>query len=201
MYSIAGPNSIIVKRVKGPSPSTVPGGVSGSVRPGVAAGAGTGSGGGAAVGPGGSDGVSGGTSAGVSGGVVGGVIGGVPGGVVGSVPGAYGQATNWPAEAVRVGGGIKPPTKVRDVKPAYPETARTARVQGVVICEALIGADGKVADVRVLRSTPLLDQAAVEAVRQWEFTPSLLNGNPVPIIMTMTVNFTLDGGTPNLGIR
>jgi TonB family protein len=198
-YSVAGPNSIIVKRVKGPSSSTVPGGVSGSVRPGVAAGAGTGSGGGAGVGPGGSAGVSGGTSAGVSGGVVGGVIGGVPGGVVGGVPVAYGPATNWPADAVRVGGTVRPPTKVRDVKPAYPEIARTARVQGVVICEALIGADGKVADARVLRSIPLLDEATLDAVRQWEFTVTLLNGNPVPVIMTVTVNFTLDGGTPDLG--
>ncbi len=101
---------------------------------------------------------------------------------------------------MRVGGSIKPPTKVRDVKPVYPEIAQTARVQGVVICEALIGPDGKVADARILRSIPLLDQAAIDAVRQWEFTPTLLNGNPVPVIMTTTVNFTLDGGTPSLGI-
>ncbi|MGE5358746.1 MAG: energy transducer TonB, partial [Bacteroidales bacterium] len=71
-----------------------------------------------------------------------------------------------------------------------------ARVQGVVIVEALIGPDGKVADVKILRSIPLLDQAAVEAVRQWQFTPTLLNGTPVPVIMTCTVNFTLEGPQP-----
>ncbi len=92
---------------------------------------------------------------------------------------------------VRVGGNIRPPTKVKDVRPVYPSIAQSARVQGVVIIEATIGPDGKVKDARVLRSIPLLDQAALEAVRQWEFTPTLLNGVPVPVIMTVTVNFTL----------
>jgi protein TonB len=64
-------------------------------------------------------------------------------------------------------------------------------VQGVVILEVIIGSDGKVQDARVLRSIPLLDQAAVDAVRQWEFTPTLLNGSPVPLVMTVTVQFTL----------
>ena len=64
--------------------------------------------------------------------------------------------------------------------------------QGVVILEATIGADGKVKDVRVLRSIPLLDQAAIDAVRQWEYTPTLLNNVPVPVIMTVTVQFTLN---------
>jgi protein TonB len=93
--------------------------------------------------------------------------------------------------AVRVGGQIKAPTQVRKVNPAYPAEAREARVQGVVILEALIGADGKVTDARVLRSIPQLDQAAMDAVRQWEYTPTLLNGAPVPVIMTVTVQFTL----------
>ena len=78
-----------------------------------------------------------------------------------------------------------------DVKPIYPAIAQSARVQGVVIIEATIGPDGKVQDAKVLRSIPLLDQAALDAVRQWEFTPTLLNGVPVPVIMTVTVNFTL----------
>jgi protein TonB len=64
-------------------------------------------------------------------------------------------------------------------------------VQGVVILEAVIGEDGTVQNVRVLRSKPLLDDAAVEAVRQWRFTPTLLNGQPVPIVMTVTVRFDL----------
>ena len=73
----------------------------------------------------------------------------------------------------------------------YPTVAQAARVQGVVILEAVIGPDGKVADVKVLRSVPLLDDAAISAVRQWEYTPTLLNGVPVPVIMTVTVNFTM----------
>ena len=92
---------------------------------------------------------------------------------------------------VRVGGNIKAPTKVKDVRPVYPEEARAARLQGVVILELAIESDGRVAQACVLRSIPLLDAAAIEAVNQWEFTPTLLNGVPVPVIMTVTVNFTL----------
>jgi protein TonB len=92
---------------------------------------------------------------------------------------------------VRVGGNIKPPTKTKDVRPVYPAIAQSARVQGVVIVEATIGPDGRVAEARVLRSIPLLDQAALDAVKQWQFTPTLLNGQAVPVIMTVTVNFTL----------
>jgi TonB family protein len=96
-----------------------------------------------------------------------------------------------PAAPVRVGGSIPQPIKLRDVKPAYPPIAQSARVQGVVIIEATIGTDGSVQDARVLRSIPLLDAAAVDAVKQWQFTPTLLNGVPVPVIMTVTVNFSL----------
>ena len=96
-----------------------------------------------------------------------------------------------PSAPVRVGGNIKTPTKTRDVKPVYPPIAQSARVQGVVIIEATIGPDGRVKDAKVLRSIPLLDQAALDAVKQWQFTPTLLNGVPVPVIMTVTVNFTL----------
>ena len=90
-----------------------------------------------------------------------------------------------------MGGNIKPPRKIRDVPPTYPPIAQSARVQGIVIIEATIGVDGRVTDARVLRSIPLLDAAAVEAVKQWGYTPTLLNGVPVPVIMTVTVNFTL----------
>ena len=64
-------------------------------------------------------------------------------------------------------------------------------MQGVVILEATIGTDGHVTDVKILRSIPLLDAAALDAVKQWEYTPTTLNGQPVPVIMTVTVNFTL----------
>ncbi len=94
-------------------------------------------------------------------------------------------------EPVRAGTGVKTPVKTRDVQPIYPAFAQAARVEGVVIIEATIGIEGKLINARVLRSVPLLDQAALDAVRQWEFTPSLLNGVPVPVIMTVTVQFKL----------
>jgi protein TonB len=93
--------------------------------------------------------------------------------------------------AVRVGGQIRAPSQVRKVNPVYPADAQASRVQGVVILEALIAPDGRVQDARILRSIPALDGAALDAVRQWEYTPTLLNGAPVPIIMTVTVQFTL----------
>src|SRR5215510_8250976 len=127
---------------------------------------------------------------GVEGGVPGGVEGGVPGGVVGGVVGGLPDAPPPPA-AVRVGGQIKEPKKLKSVPPAYPEIAKQARVQGVVILECTISPQGKVTDVKVLRGIPLLDAAAIEAVKQWVYTPTLLNGVPVPVIMTVTVNFRL----------
>lgn len=92
---------------------------------------------------------------------------------------------------VPVGGKIAPPRQIEHVAPVYPALARASHVSGVVILQATIDARGRVMDVRVLRSIPLLDQAAVDAVRQWVFTPTLLNGVPVPVVMTVTVNFTL----------
>ena len=86
---------------------------------------------------------------------------------------------------------MRVPVKTVHVAPVFPSIARSAQVQGVVILEAVLDASGRVESVRVLRSIPLLDQAAVEAVRQWRFTPALLNGEPVPVVMTVTVNFTL----------
>jgi TonB family protein len=90
---------------------------------------------------------------------------------------------------VRVGGAVMAPMQTRKVAPVYPEIARSARVQGVVILEVLIDEQGRVASARVLRSIPLLDQAALDAVYQWEYTPTLLNGVPVPVVMTATVAF------------
>jgi TonB family protein len=93
--------------------------------------------------------------------------------------------------ALRVGGSIKPPVKVRHVAPEYPADAQAAGIQGVVIIEARIEADGTVSRTRILRSIPALDDAAQEAVSQWQFRPTLLNGQPSPVVMTVTVNFTL----------
>jgi protein TonB len=94
-------------------------------------------------------------------------------------------------QPVRVGGAIKPPMQTKRVVPPYPPEAQAAGVQGIVIMEATIGVDGKVTDVRVLRSIPLLDRAAMEAVRQFEYTPTVVEGVTVPVIMTVSINFTL----------
>jgi TonB family protein len=96
-----------------------------------------------------------------------------------------------PSGAYRVGGDIHPPRKVKDVPPVYPAEALNAKVQGVVLLEATVDATGTVSDAKVLRSIPLLDQAALDAVKQWEYEPTLLNGQPVPVVLTVTVNFTL----------
>lgn len=96
-----------------------------------------------------------------------------------------------PTKAFYVGGDIKEPTKIREVQPIYPAIAIAAKVEGTVIIEATIGRDGLIEATKVLRSIPLLDQAALEAVRQWRFTPTRLNGVPIPVIMSVTVRFTL----------
>jgi len=97
-----------------------------------------------------------------------------------------------PAQTVfRPGQGIKEPKRISGLPPEYPLIARNARVQGVVILEAVIDERGEVGRIKVLRSVPLLDQAAVTAVQQWRYTPTLLNGVPVSVLMTITVNFTL----------
>ncbi len=96
-----------------------------------------------------------------------------------------------PTPPIRLHAGMVPPRRIRDIVPIYPAMARTARVQGVVILEAVIDASGRVESARVLRSIPVLDQAALDAVRQWRFDPARLNNQPVPVVMTVTVNFSL----------
>jgi protein TonB len=93
---------------------------------------------------------------------------------------------------LRTGGEIRPPAKTKHVAPVYPAIARQNGVQGTVILEATISEEGTVRDLRVLRSIPLLDSAALDAVRQWQFTPTLLNGQRVPVLMTVTVTFKLN---------
>jgi protein TonB len=92
---------------------------------------------------------------------------------------------------LRIAGDVKAPIKVRDVKAQYPPMAQSAKVEGIVVLETVIGIDGRVDQLRVLRSIPLLDQAAMDAVKEWEFEPATLNGTPVPVIVAVTVNFTL----------
>jgi protein TonB len=94
---------------------------------------------------------------------------------------------------VRLHAGIEAPRKVKDSVPAYPALARSTGAQGVVIIEAIVDINGDVVSAKILRSVPLLDQVAIDAVRQWKYTPARLNGEPVPVVITVTVNFTLAG--------
>jgi periplasmic protein TonB len=101
-------------------------------------------------------------------------------------------AEETPSRPVKVGGAVRPPERVVNVAPVYPPLALTARVQGVVIIEATIDVRGLVQAARVLRSdSPLLNDAALSAVRRWTYRPTLLNGIPTSVIMTVTVHFQL----------
>ncbi len=102
-----------------------------------------------------------------------------------------GRAATGAQAPLRVGGDIPEPRKIVDVKPEYPSEAQAQKISGIVIMEVVIDATGGVRDAKVLRSVALLDQAAVDAVKKWRFTPTLLNGAPVEVIMTVTVNFTI----------
>lgn len=136
------------------------------------------------VAAGGDEGVEGGVEGGVPGGVLGGVIGGTIGGVI---------TEQAPAAPVRVGGDVKAPVAISRIDPVYPEVARKARIQGIVIVEAIIDKHGSVRDVKVLKGLPFgLDQAAVDAVKRWRFKPGTLNGAPVDVIFNLTVNFKLN---------
>jgi protein TonB len=86
---------------------------------------------------------------------------------------------------------VQLPRKIVDVRPTYPEIARLAHVEGTVVLEAIVNPAGRVDHLRVVASVPLLDAAALDAVRQWRYTPSVLNGQPVAVLMTVTVRFTL----------
>jgi protein TonB len=129
---------------------------------------------------------------GFEGGEPGGVAGGVPGGVVGGIVAGLPEPPPPPRlEPVRVGGVVKEPRKIKDVPPVYPALAAQGRIEGVVVLECLLDTRGRVQQVKVLRGVPLLEEAAVEAVRQWAYTPTLVGGEPVEVIMTVTVSFRL----------
>ena len=88
-------------------------------------------------------------------------------------------------------GDVRPPELLLKVQPQYPEIARRARIEGKVVLEAVIDGSGNVVNVRVLRSVPLLDGAATEAVKQWKYRPARQNGRPVKVYFTVIVDFTL----------
>jgi protein TonB len=125
---------------------------------------------------------------GVPGGVEGGVGDGA-GGIAGS--GLAGAGASAAAGPVRVGGDIVRPRKIKDVKPVYPRHALAAEVRGAVIVDLVIGPDGKVQDATVRQSVPALDQAALEAVRQWLFEPARRNGEAIAVIVTAVVSFAI----------
>src|SRR5688572_20011611 len=131
----------------------------------------------------------------VDGGVEGGVVGGIAGGIVGGIPMMPAPPPPPPPPAptkpVRVGGDIERPTLLHRVNPDYPQIAISAKKEGIVILEATVDTDGTVRHVRVLRSEPLLDKAAIDAVKQWRYSPLQLNGRAQPFILTVTVSFNL----------
>ena len=105
-------------------------------------------------------------------------------------------------EPLRVGGDVKAPVVIHRVDPVYPEQARKARISGIVILEAIIDETGRVTKATVLKPLPFgLDQAALDAVKQWEFRPGTLNGTAVPVIFNMTVNFKLEAPPAELTAR
>ena len=148
---------------------------------------------------------SGGTASGVSG-ITGGIVGGVAGGVAGSVAGGILGGIPPPpppppplpkkVEPVRVGGNVTESRIIRRVDPIYPEMATRVRVEGTVMLELTVDENGNVSNARVIKGHPLLDQAAIDAVKQWKYTPTYLNSEPVPVITTAIVVFRL-GDSPN----
>jgi periplasmic protein TonB len=129
---------------------------------------------------------------GVPGGVPGGQMGGVIGGIISSTPVAVPKVA---IQRVRVSQGVTQGMVIRRVQPQYPQMAKIARVQGAVVLAAIIGKDGTIQNLHVVSTaSPLLNQAAIDAVRQWRYKPYILNGEPVEVDTTVTVNFSLSGG-------
>ena len=134
---------------------------------------------------------------GAKGGVVGGVMGGVVGGVLSAPPKAVAQISSdelaklQKLPPVKAEGNVQPPVLRIQVDPAYPEEARTAGTEGIVILEAMTDVSGRIESARVLRSIPGLDKAAMDAVKQWVYDPLIVDGKPRRCIFTVTVRFTL----------
>jgi protein TonB len=133
--------------------------------------------------------------------VVGGSLGGVSTGVLGGILGGASaapppppppeQKKAPPPSRIRVGGNVQSAKLVRQPKPVYPQLAKQARIQGVVKLHALISKEGTIEDLKVVTGHPLLVPAALEAVKQWVYQPTTLNGEPVGVETEIDVNFTL----------
>ncbi len=136
---------------------------------------------------------------GVPGGVPGGTPGGVMGGILGSIPSPAAPPPPPPVkkeekkeiQRIRVGGNVQAAMLVRQPKPVYPPLARQARIQGTVRLNAIIGRDGRIQNLAVASGHPLLVPSALEAVKQWVYRPTMLNGEPVEVVTVIDVNFTL----------
>ncbi len=125
------------------------------------------------------------------GGAAGGVIGGVVGGVGPAPPPPPPPAAKKPTGPVQIGGRVAEANLIRKVQPVYPPLAKSARVQGTVEFTAIISKDGNIEDLKLVRGHPLLVNAAKEAVLQWKYRPTQLNGQAVEVITDIIVNFTL----------
>lgn len=127
-------------------------------------------------------------------GVVGGIPGGVPGGVVGGMgngPVAKIARPEAPKRPIRVGGDVREPQLLKRVEPEYPPLAKQARVQGDVVIDCVINQQGTVTQMKVMSGQPLLIQAAMNAIAQWKYQPTTLNGQPIAVEMNVTVHFQL----------
>jgi periplasmic protein TonB len=130
---------------------------------------------------------------GVEGGVEGGIEGGVAGDIVGGLPSAPPPLPPPPPrqEPVRIGGQVTAPALIHRVEPKYPDSAARAQIEGLVILEATVDAEGRVQSIVVLRSQGVFDQAAIDAVKQWRYSPLLWNGKPSPFILTLRIRFSV----------
>jgi protein TonB len=129
---------------------------------------------------------------GVPGGVPGGQMGGVIGGIISSTPVAVPKVAT--PQRVRVSAGVTEGLLIHKVQPVYPPLARSARIQGQVVLQAVIGKDGTIQNLRAVSGHPMLTPSAIDAVKQWRYKPYFLNGEPVEVDTQITVNFTLAGG-------
>jgi protein TonB len=132
--------------------------------------------------------------AGVVGGVPGGIPGGSMGGVMGGIVGSTALIPKVAVQRIRVSSGVTQGLVVHRVEPLYPAIAKAAHVQGTVILAAVIGKDGTIQNLHVVSGHPLLQGAAMDAVKQWRYRPYILNGEPVEVDTQVVVNFTLAGG-------
>jgi protein TonB len=134
-----------------------------------------------------------------AGGVAGGVVGGSAGGVLGGVLAAAAPTVAAAPKPViptrlKVSQGVMQANLIREIRPVYPMLAKQARISGTVILQAIISKDGLVENLTVKQGHPMLAPAAIEAVKQWRYKPTLLNGEPVEVEVVISVNFTLTGG-------